>query len=260
MEKARKDYSLAAISQSILLIQLGEEFNPYFATGGKELQEEPCIACGCLCSLSSRGPCNLHLFPQATFTDPFDFKKVFYFPQKKKKKINKTLISGETSGKKSHQILTRRRVVCFKKEEKKWHLITYSSSLKIHVSLFSAWNIFKSPLTTSQLSFPLCLDLVHLSPIQKAQSQSENCSEDSFLCCHTALILLQTLTTRTLTRALLVNKQRNNIFHWLSLWATVHVARPGNAGEHPVALPSPLQQEQGCDNYPSNLHSSKAML
>lgn len=44
----------------------------------------------------------------------------------------------------------------------------------------------------------------------------------------------------------LVSKQRSNIFHGLSLWATVHVARPGSAWELSVAphLP-PFSRSRG---------------
>lgn len=128
----RKDYRLAVISQSILLIQLGKESNPYFGNRRKGASRRT-LDCMWLSSFtpSSRGPCDLHLFPQHMFVYPLLISKRFFISLQKKKKINKE---------KSH----RRQVVCFKKEEKKWHLITYSSCLKIHVSLFSAWNLWKA--------------------------------------------------------------------------------------------------------------------
>lgn len=109
----------------------------------------------------------------------------------------------------------------------------------MHVYLFSVWNIFKKPSNhISAVFFPYALTLSICPTIQKAQSQNENYTEGSFYVSTPALIILQILTIKkNLPELCLASKQRNDIFHLLSIMGHLVPSWKENSGRHFAALP-----------------------
>lgn len=123
----------------------------------------------------------------------------------------------------------------------------------------------KSPLTTFQLMFSLCLDFVDLSYHSEGSHRMKITLKGSFYVSISALIILQILTVKkNLPELCQASKQRNDIFHLLSIMGHHAHLVPSwkeRAGR-PFAAPAlpPLGRSRMQQLRSSNLRSSKAML
>lgn len=183
---------------------------------------------------------DLHLFPSTPSHSLFiskaflyDFKKVFY-PQEKKVKKNQ------------QRGLTRRLVIHSNGNKKKWHLITKSRCLEMHIFLFSVWNLFKKPSNDIASDFfPLCLDFAHLS----YHSEGKLHWRDLFVST-SAVIILQILTIKNTYQSSAWRVSGEMTFSTYFHSGPPCTPGPFSEGECWKALccahPPPTQQEQRC--------------
>lgn len=193
-------------------------------------------------SLMKKGPCDLHLFPQHIFRYSLliSIKFFNFLKNNNNKKINS---------------LTR-RLIAHQEREKKWYLITNSRCLKMHVYLFSVWNIFKKPSNhISAVFFPMTWFCPSVLPFRRRSHRMKITWKGSFSVSTPALIILQILTIKkNLPELCLASKQRNDIFHLLSIMGHLVPSWKENSGRHFALLPPhppscPHSAGARCNNY-----------
>lgn len=179
------------------------------------------------------------MFPQPTFTYSLLISiKFFSFLKKKKRKESKT--NKEKSYQKTNSSTGKgKNGIC--------SLIV--DAWKCMSICFLNEIFFKSPLTTFQLIFSLCLDFVALSYHSESSHRTKITLKGSFYVSISALIILQILTVKkNLPELCLVSKQRNDIFHLLSIMGHHAHLIPFLEGACWKALrcpcPPPTRQEQ----------------